>query len=735
MSTIAFGDSQGTNSDVRTSKHGAVDDSDRPLCPHWARGRCILGETCRFAHPGDMTMAPKGQRRQLRHASGTQRPSHLPLSTFRRTVVSGLGLCKGASAVVVGGGQGRSACQLAVELQALHGVAAVWLGPAATVATATAGLEQVQTGLDRNIYHRNPSLPGSPIVSRSDATPTLPGHAQVFVDQTIVRAAVEEVGVVQAAAAQVALFESAGTHSGNESSHRQLPALRTPSQAEALVSVSAAVAAFRECEVVVALHADNGTVDALITYCAATGKSFALAPSPMPMLEVSRFDPPPRVITLQGAGGGTAALWAACGVCGDAIDPKQHLGEKHVTAVLDEESALKACELAGTGTPSDDTGAAVDTNYPSTKGVAVISSQRECWESFGISKCLGVVAVGLSGLYAWLGVPSRHSMGTAALLVVSFCAGWLTRGRAMLAASPKLPETAPRVAESDTANHGRDSCGCKRCREWQQLQKLRPNLCIPELPDATSDHRGSAVCDQHHDHEAVAHQRVVQVALARCDSRRHGQLFRESCFQEAVTTNYRRKQAVNAAIVDLTLKQRPDLAADLHADSALLLLLLDTPAWGSLQAFTTRLDGLKACQQVIIPQPDLAQYLEMIKDPCQYPGVRAQRLDHWLCVNAEKGFRVACAFLDFECRLHGNFGQQLSPAADVMRYFRFGYPADPSVLCLTVGLWPYGDKAKVSTIDEVDAFVRHEASLNGYTAVLRSQWVGRLVTLLYEVCR
>ena len=33
------------------------------------------------------------------------------------------------------------------------------------------------------------------------------------------------------------------------------------------------------------------------------------------------------------------------------------------------------------------------------------------------------------------------------------------------------------------------------------------------------------------------------------------------------------------------------------------------------------------------------------------------------------------------------------------------------------GLWPYGEKAKVSTPDEVDAFVRHEAWLNGYTVV------------------
>eukprot|EP00930_Biecheleria_cincta_P047589 TRINITY_DN33019_c0_g1_i1.p1 TRINITY_DN33019_c0_g1~~TRINITY_DN33019_c0_g1_i1.p1 ORF type:complete len:739 (+),score=76.02 TRINITY_DN33019_c0_g1_i1:124-2340(+) len=738
MATLSTLDNrQATNKHDATSKHGAADKSDRPTCPHWARGLCKLGEACRFLHPDDMTTAPKGQRRQLRHASGTQRPGHLPLSTFRRTVVSGLGLRKGASAIIVGGGKGRSACQLAIELHALHEISTIWLGPAATAATAMAGLQQVQTGLDRNIYHRSPSLPGSPTVRRADTTPTLPGHVQIFVDMTLVRAAAGDADVVEAAAAQVALFAAAGTNSENESSQTQLPFVRSPSQATESGSISAAVKALRQCDAIVGLHADSGTVNALVTYCAATGKSFALAPSPTSMVELTRFNPPPTVIMLQGAAGGTAVLWAACGVCSDAIDPKQHLEERHSLAVPETESASEARGLVGTGIASDDIGAAVDTMYPSNGMAAVISTQLECrwWGSAGINQCFGIMALGLSGLYAWVGAPSRHSMGTAALLLVSFCAGWLTRMHVTVAGTLNLPQMPIRAPESDLAIHVRNSCGCKRCREWQQLQKLRPELCIPELPAATLDHRASGVSDQQHQHEAAAHLKVVQVALSRNYSRRHGQLFRESCFQEAVATNYRRKEAVNAAIVDLTLKQRPNLAADLHADSALLLLLLDTPAWGSLQAFTSRQDTLKACQQVVIPQPDLAQYLEMIKDPFQYAGVRAQRLDHWLCVNSGKGFRIACAFLDFECRLHGNFGQQLSPAADVMRYFRFGYPADPSVLCLTVGLWPYGDKAKVSTMDEVDAFVRHEASLTGYTAVLRSHWVGRLVTLLYEVRR
>ena len=52
-------------------------------------------------------------------------------------------------------------------------------------------------------------------------------------------------------------------------------------------------------------------------------------------------------------------------------------------------------------------------------------------------------------------------------------------------------------------------------------------------------------------------------------------------------------------------------------------------------------------------------------------------LDHWLCANSSVGFRCLAAFFDYECRLIGARSAKLCPAADVMRYFRFGYPAKP----------------------------------------------------------
>jgi len=58
-------------------------------------------------------------------------------------------------------------------------------------------------------------------------------------------------------------------------------------------------------------------------------------------------------------------------------------------------------------------------------------------------------------------------------------------------------------------------------------------------------------------------------------------------------------------------------------------------------------------------------------------GRKIPGLDHWLCANASVGFHCLGAFFDYECRLIGARSAKLCPAADVMRYFRFRYPAAP----------------------------------------------------------
>ncbi|CAK0902215.1 unnamed protein product [Prorocentrum cordatum] len=192
------------------------------------------------------------------------------------------------------------------------------------------------------------------------------------------------------------------------------------------------------------------------------------------------------------------------------------------------------------------------------------------------------------------------------------------------------------------------------------------------------------------------------------------------------------KAKVNGALVaaaqELFGEALPHLLA---SDPQKLLLILDAPQYGTLRELVAAWPPLRCCQQVVIPQADLRHYFEMVRGGEFYPGVRAQRLDHWLCANASLGLSCLVAFLDYECRLAGAMSAKMCPAADVMRYFRFGYPAEPvSLLLLTVGL-----EEPAATVEEVDEFVRDEAALNGYTAELREAWKYRMASLLYVVRR
>ena len=68
--------------------------------------------------------------------------------------------------------------------------------------------------------------------------------------------------------------------------------------------------------------------------------------------------------------------------------------------------------------------------------------------------------------------------------------------------------------------------------------------------------------------------------------------------------------------------------------------------------------------------------------------------------------------------------------ADVMRFFRYGYPSPSGcVLCVTVGLWP----GELSTLESVRAAILCEALAAGYEARLVRQWEYRMVALLFHV--
>ena len=193
------------------------------------------------------------------------------------------------------------------------------------------------------------------------------------------------------------------------------------------------------------------------------------------------------------------------------------------------------------------------------------------------------------------------------------------------------------------------------------------------------------------------------------------------------------KREVNAALAKATQELFPDLSARLRASPNEVLLVLDAPSYGTSRALAARCGAeLLRSSQLVVPQADLGQYFAMVSRSADvYVGVRAQRLDHWLCAHAGHGLRVLVAFFDFESRALGRRSDRLCPMADVMRYFRFGYPADTSLLCLTVGLWP----GPLGTAESVVAAVAAEATAAGYDVELIGSWSYRLVALLFRVTR
>ena len=192
--------------------------------------------------------------------------------------------------------------------------------------------------------------------------------------------------------------------------------------------------------------------------------------------------------------------------------------------------------------------------------------------------------------------------------------------------------------------------------------------------------------------------------------------------------------ALGKAVFDLCEKDGgllPRLKQNPHE----VVLLLDAPSWGSTRAIAKACgEDLLRCNQVVIPQADLQQYFMMVNDREVSVGVKAQRLDHWLCTHNESNTRVIAAFLDYECRIMGRHSEALCPMADIMRYFRFGYPADDSVLAITVGTWPYKDEP-LKSVAEVVAAIEDEAKANNYEVQLLKKWEYRMVTLLYRVRR
>ena len=207
-------------------------------------------------------------------------------------------------------------------------------------------------------------------------------------------------------------------------------------------------------------------------------------------------------------------------------------------------------------------------------------------------------------------------------------------------------------------------------------------------------------------------------------------------YENAASTDEKKKvnESIGVALKKLC-SGGLDLGERLRSNPNEVLVVLDAPSLATSKAVLSMFPTMtQVAHQIIVPQADLLQYFQIISggngDHDMYIGIRAQRLDHWLCANAKVGFKTILFYADFETTFVGNHTKQFSPAMDIQRYFRHAYPAEPvSLLVLTVKVRP----PRGHEISVVNDFVQYEGLLNGYDVTVVETWAKSMTTVMYEV--
>ena len=271
----------------------------------------------------------------------------------------------------------------------------------------------------------------------------------------------------------------------------------------------------------------------------------------------------------------------------------------------------------------------------------------------------------------------------------------------------------------------------------QRLNSMRPELKVPLLNQA------NVVGVQQVDKSTVDnYQMIVSLLDAFCNKKKkkedHGYLDIPSDFPYENAASTDEKKKVNESI-GVALKKLCsgglDLSERLRSNPNEVLVVLDAPSLATSKAVLSMFPTMaQVAHQIIVPQADVLQYFQMISggngDHEMYLGLRAQRLDHWLCANAKVGFKTILFYADFETTFVGNHTKQFSPAMDIQRYFRHAYPAEPvSLLVLTVKVRP----PRGHEISVVNDFVQYEGLLNGYDVTVVETWAKSMTTVMYEV--
>jgi hypothetical protein len=270
----------------------------------------------------------------------------------------------------------------------------------------------------------------------------------------------------------------------------------------------------------------------------------------------------------------------------------------------------------------------------------------------------------------------------------------------------------------------------------QRLQSHRPTLFLPPLPlnahyaITTPEHQQKK--ERYHKFNRNLTEREANFNAKRSNHKDWLDLPTSFPYKDAASaeTKHDINHAIAEELIEMKTSQR------LKSNSKNILLILDAPTFGTTRTILKSYPSLEeTLHQIVIPQADVSHYFQMIRgDQGQpYANIRCQRLDHWLCANANFGFQCICVYLDYECTFQGNGNSKVSPMLDIQRFFRLKYPANGegySLLVLTIKL-----RGEMNRIEFIDCFIEVEAELNGYHAERQKDrtFAKSLTTLFYKI--
>eukprot|EP01060_Flectonema_neradi_P010006 TRINITY_DN1714_c0_g2_i4.p1 TRINITY_DN1714_c0_g2~~TRINITY_DN1714_c0_g2_i4.p1 ORF type:complete len:675 (+),score=98.43 TRINITY_DN1714_c0_g2_i4:76-2100(+) len=666
------------------------------VCTHWLKGGCRYGADCKFEHPP----SDKGtiqKRGQSNNAGKDGRHT-----AVRRLIMSEFDLQTGETIVEVAGGKGI----LSIELQNLENIPCTLIEPRNDL---DAGLESFSRKLKLNMYHRSPVL-GAPRVSYSDCLSreiTRPHHCRIFFTDDLADSRGTE--------SQLALFNKyceSPSPTTDEDSHASmhLKSDEIPSKQAIQESIASAREQLQKCTLIIGLHPDGPTED-IINYALLNKKNFVIIPccvfaesNKHRVLKNGQIvrsyedfitylcekDSRIRKLTLTIAGRNIALVFNA----------KDQRTETDITTdfTIDIPPCIKAPVVAiGVFYAGRQLELSKDyRNWSSLLSCLVASMIIGNQDASPFATSQTIVAGGLSLVSCSLGLTNSLKVATCAFAafsasrLVEICLRHVRSQNRTPTKTSATPPPPPRLI---------DSLDSIVVPNYNNLSIPPPVLSLRS--DLSSEYERVSSC--------------VPKGWSVITGSKNPSRYTE------------RRPQKKLVFMD---------EASCHEDSDKLLNQFITSSLeysGSSSDSNTKtliVGNHGRGSKGIVLQPMLSAYFNQLSEGGE-ETVLAQRFDHWMHSVSGK-VSVHSAFLDFRCRITGNSCRSLHPATDLQLFFRLQIPARPCLLSVTVALYPFG-KCPVSSYSDVDEFINHEASLNGYTSKLLHHNDGRLCNLVYRI--